>query len=203
MKPLLILLTLSLPNAAQACTADLSGRFQRTINLKAPDQALLAEAVLRLANAERCKRGLAPLRRTSKLITAAKRHAQDMAKNNFFSHTSPVFARRTLKKRLNGIKYRRAAENIAQRNVYAFGDQRFVIKNAVRCHFIFAGTTNRVPPHSYASLAADAMSGWLKSKGHRRNILNPKLTHSGSGLAIEREAAYCGDILITQVFTGG
>lgn len=43
--------------------------------------------LLALINAERTSRGLPPLVQASELTQAARRHSQDMANNNFFSHT--------------------------------------------------------------------------------------------------------------------
>jgi uncharacterized protein YkwD len=43
--------------------------------------------VIRLTNQERAKRGCRAVRHEPKLSTAARRHSQDMARNNFFSHT--------------------------------------------------------------------------------------------------------------------
>lgn len=43
--------------------------------------------VIRLTNQERTERGCRAVRHEPKLSTAARRHSQDMARNNFFSHT--------------------------------------------------------------------------------------------------------------------
>jgi uncharacterized protein YkwD len=51
------------------------------------DPAAAAE-VVRLVNAERAKVGCAALTADKRLDTAAQKHAADMQKNNYFSHTS-------------------------------------------------------------------------------------------------------------------
>lgn len=43
--------------------------------------------VIRLTNQERAKQGCRAVRHEPKLSTSAGRHSQDMARNNFFSHT--------------------------------------------------------------------------------------------------------------------
>src|SRR4051812_48290230 len=48
-----------------------------------------ADAVVCLVNAERTSRGLKPLGRDGDLAQAARRHAADMVRRNYFSHTSP------------------------------------------------------------------------------------------------------------------
>lgn len=46
-----------------------------------------AQQMLTLVNAERTKAGCQPVRLDARLNAAATKHSQDMAKNNFFSHT--------------------------------------------------------------------------------------------------------------------
>lgn len=50
-------------------------------------RATAESEVIRLTNQERAKRGCPAVRHEPKLSTAARRHSQDMARNNFFSHT--------------------------------------------------------------------------------------------------------------------
>lgn len=196
-------IALILPTAALGCKANLSGQFQTELNVKAPDQALFSEAVTRLVNQERCNRGLALMNTSGVLTQAALGHSVDMVAKNFFSHTSPTRGRKTMRARLKkgGVSYRRAAENIAQFSVYAFGGQRFVIRDAAQCKFESSGKP--VPKHSYASLAQVTMNGWMNSTGHRRNILDPKLSEVGTAVAVKRDAPHCGQTLITQNFSGG
>lgn len=40
------------------------------------------------------------------------------------------------------------------------------------------------------------VEGWMNSPGHRSNILNASFTHSGLGVALDKDGAYYG----TQVF---
>src|SRR6185312_15619523 len=48
-----------------------------------------ADAVVCLVNAERTSRGLKPLSRDGDLAQAARKHAADMVRRDYFSHTSP------------------------------------------------------------------------------------------------------------------
>lgn len=50
-------------------------------------RATAESEVIRLTNQERTRRGCRAVRHEPKLSTAARRHSQDMARNNFFSHT--------------------------------------------------------------------------------------------------------------------
>src|SRR5690606_1626745 len=73
----------------------------------------IEQAVLELTNAERQKAGLQPLQFDTKLMNSARQKSTDMAKNNYFSHTSPTYGSPFDQMKANGITYRAAAENIA------------------------------------------------------------------------------------------
>lgn len=73
-----------------------------------------AEAMLHLVNEERTAIGLAPLSWNKELAEVAQAKAQDMADNNYFSHTSPTYGSPFEMMRSFGISYRYAAENIAK-----------------------------------------------------------------------------------------
>ena len=70
--------------------------------------------VVDLTNAERTKAGLKPLEIHSPLMAVAHAKSADMAKNNYFSHTSPTFGSPFDQIKSAGISYRSAGENIAQ-----------------------------------------------------------------------------------------
>lgn len=70
-------------------------------------------AVIVLTNQHRRAAGCGDLTWDPALSTAAQRHAEDMAANNYFSHTSLNGARFTTRIRNAGYRYRQAAENIA------------------------------------------------------------------------------------------
>lgn len=70
--------------------------------------------VVDLTNAERAKEGLKPLEIHSPLMEVAQAKSEDMAKNNYFSHTSPTYGSPFDQIKSAGISYRSAGENIAQ-----------------------------------------------------------------------------------------
>jgi len=72
-----------------------------------------AQEVARLVNAHRARRGCPALAWDDLAARAAQGHSDDMARRDYFSHTSPEG--RGLGERLaaQGIRYRAAAENIA------------------------------------------------------------------------------------------
>ena len=69
--------------------------------------------VARLVNAERAKYGLPALTYSSALAAGAKEKSADMAKNGYFSHTSPTYGSPFDRMKSRGISYRAAGENIA------------------------------------------------------------------------------------------
>ncbi|TJX15639.1 hypothetical protein E9840_02375 [Tissierella creatinini] len=70
--------------------------------------------VVRLVNIERQKAGLAPLKASSQLSDVARMKSKDMAENNYFSHTSPIYGSPFDMMKQFGISYRTAGENIAK-----------------------------------------------------------------------------------------
>lgn len=71
------------------------------------------QQVLDLINAQRAKKNLSPLVADAELMKVAKVKADDMTKNNYFSHYSPTYGSPFDMMRQFGISFRAAAENIA------------------------------------------------------------------------------------------
>ena len=71
--------------------------------------------VLNLTNAERQKAGLKPFSGDyTSLNRSARAKSEDMAKNNYFSHTSPTYGDPFAMMRNFGVQYQSAGENIAK-----------------------------------------------------------------------------------------
>ena len=105
------------------------------------------EQVVELTNIERAKAGLQPLQLNNKLLAAAQDHSNDMAQDDFFSHTGADGSSVGDRVKSSGYQYSTTGENIA------------------------AGQTT----------PAQVVEGWMKSPGHRANILNPNYTEIGVG----------------------
>ena len=120
--------------------------------------------VILLVNQHRVNYGLKPLSIDIDLTQAARYHALDMGINNYFSHDSKVYA---------GIKqssYRPFYERVKE----FFKQTSYLGENIAAGH---------VDPVS-------VVDGWMKSKGHRENILNPKWSHIGVGYIYVDESTY-------------
>ncbi len=77
------------------------------------DYSAFQKKVLELVNVERSKNGLKPLTMNANLSKTATLKSQDMAKLNYFSHTSPTYGSPFDMMKKYGISYRTAGENIA------------------------------------------------------------------------------------------
>jgi uncharacterized protein YkwD len=191
---------------AVACSTGvkLSSKHDTPVSVSKPNQSLFDDAVLYYVNVERCKAGRTPLKSNSRLVKAASGHSSDMASLRFFSHTSKVKGKKSLKDRLKkaGAKYRTAGENISRRKLYDLAGIRFRVANSSKCQFVNAKTGKAVPRNTYKSVASNAVSSWMRSSGHKKNILNKRFRYVGSGLAVDRKGDACGDVMITQKFTG-
>ncbi len=143
-----------------------------------------------LINKERKKYGLDPLGWDDALARIARKHSRDMAKRNYFSHYSPEgrdFAYRYEQEAYTcGVKVGRTiyegAENIFQNNLY----DSVTTVNGVKYY----------DWNSEDTIAETTVAGWMKSPGHRKNILTPHWGKEGLGIAISSD----DKIYITQNF---
>lgn len=78
-----------------------------------PPDTSIAQQVINLTNAERADAGCPALVANDRLMIAAQGHSDDMAANNFMSHTGSNGSSPWDRMREAGYEYRRAAENVA------------------------------------------------------------------------------------------
>lgn len=115
-------------------------------------------ATLCLLNRERRKRGLRSLRYNRRLATAASRHAKDMARRGYFSHDSldgRDFVDRIMRTRY--IRGRRGGWSLGENMAWGSGEL--------------------ATPRSI-------VRAWMRSPGHRRNILNRRFREIGVALVL-------------------
>lgn len=128
------------------------------------------EAVFAMTNDIRRQNGLAIFLQDEICRDAARGHSADMLNRNYFSHTDPQG--RALKDRLPAnLATRQWGENI--------------------------WTGRGYDPRQVRYLPQKIMDGWMKSPGHRANILTPGYTHLGVGVMAKNQ-----EIKATQVFIG-
>jgi uncharacterized protein YkwD len=112
--------------------------------------------LFRLLNEERTSHGLRPLRHSAALDEAARWQSHDMVARTYFDHQRPGGP--TLSQRIHKSGYLTGAQS------WAIGEN------------IAWGTGAYSTPQSI-------MDSWMKSPGHRANILRRRFEHVGIGLA--------------------
>lgn len=76
-------------------------------------QSSMTSQVVNLVNSERAAQGLMALQKDSRLAALAQQKAEDMAKSQYFSHTSPTYGSAFDMLKAAGYSYKTAGENIA------------------------------------------------------------------------------------------
>lgn len=168
------------------------------------DRLLLERAVLHQVNKARCDRGIGPLSPDRSLTAAAQVHVQDMTRLGIFAHELPVTGRETVTRRLNtlGVRFRRAAENIADGYYLSYTPGRgYREVDTVRCSFEYADGTP-ITRQTYASLAGELVKRWTDSPPHRQNILNQGMRRHGFAIAPVGDLPLCGRLYASQVLAG-
>jgi uncharacterized protein YkwD len=141
----------------------------------------LEKSIHGLINRERAAKGLKPLAWDAKLAAIARGHSADMAKRGYFAHASPEgadFEARYARARYKcfipvGNVVHGGAENIARDDLWA--------------KITTAGERKYYDWHSEEDLARRTVDGWMKSPGHRANILTPHWLHEGLGVTVARD----------------
>jgi len=150
----------------------------------------LAQRIHKRVNAERTKRKLPTLAWDGKLARIATDHSRDMARRHYVSHDSPEGHGFPHRYREGGYTCRitvgliihTGAENIALGRLY----------NTMR-------TINGIAYYDWNSaqdIARLTVDGWMKSRGHRENILGPQWKREGIGVEIAPD----NRVLVTQNF---
>lgn len=112
-------------------------------------------ATLCLLNVERARRGLTPLRASSPLRRAATTYSGRMVRGRFFAHVSPRGD--TLRDRVKRTSYLDGAR------AWTLGE-----------NLAWGGATRSTP--------ASIVASWMRSPGHRRNVLDRAYAHVGVGV---------------------
>jgi uncharacterized protein YkwD len=126
----------------------------------------LRKTALNLANRDRRQRGLSALTADPLLDKVAQLYAEDMLRRNYFRHYNPE------------------GKTVVDRYA-ALGGQGTPGENLAILQHPPAAF---VPPN--ASLLAFFEQGWMGSPTHRSNLVNPKATRFGFGIAGDSDRIY-------------
>jgi uncharacterized protein YkwD len=120
-------------------------------------------ATLCLVNVERTRRGERALRANADLARSAADHSEDMVDRNYFDHVSP--GGETVLQRIKASTY------LPPKAGYILGEN------------IALGTMRLATP-------AAIVDSWMKSPGHRANILNEDFRDTGIGVVARAPDRY-------------
>jgi len=126
--------------------------------------------VHRLINLEREKHGLKILGYDEKLATIAKSHSKDMASSEYFSHDTP--------EGLDPTDRAGKADYVCR---YQIGS---LIYSGIGENIHMVKSSSIALWSSPESIAEMAVSGWMDSPGHRKNILTSNFSNEGIGVSI-------------------
>ena len=151
-------------SAAGACDAANASASQAS-------KRALVRATLCVLNAGRARHNLRPLRLNRKLARGAQRHSSAMARNRFFSHTSPGGA--SFVDRIRSTGYLSGARS------WAVGEN------------IAYGSGSRSSPRAIGR-------AWMNSPPHRANILSSSYRAIGIGIASGTPSGHGGGTYTTD-----
>jgi uncharacterized protein YkwD len=152
--------TVALPAAAQGASPAKSSTAacaSAQTDVVAATIAKATSATLCLLNRERAARDLRPLKLDRRLNGAALAHSRDMVRKRYFEHNS--LDGRTPFQRMLATRY------VPKGASWTLGEN------------IGWGTLSLAQP-------AAVVRAWMKSPGHRANILNPQFEEIGIGIAV-------------------
>ena len=179
----------------------------------------IERAIFWLVNKERKKRGLGELKLTSYLIHAAREHSKDMIRRGYFSHIShisdtPGFDEGPMERvKWSAEGYAEIQAERAKRDKSLRGRlRRFFMIGAKPEMPTYVGENIDIMPQgvevkgigyikSEWDVAKAMMRIWMKSAGHRENILDSSFTKVGIGVACKKKHGH-REYYATQDFQG-
>ncbi len=126
--------------------------------------------VHRLINLEREKYGLQTLEYDEKLASVAKLHSIDMADDEYFAHETP-----------EGLTPTDRASKSDYTCQYQIGN--LIYSGIGENLYMVQGPTVSIMS-TPQSIAESAVSGWMDSPGHKKNILTSNFSKEGIGVSI-------------------
>lgn len=177
---------------------------RQTINPDAVNVDLLDAAVFHETNRRRQQSGLPPLKHSDKARATARLQSRAMAKGGFVDHENPDPKMKTMedRARLAGIKPRVLAENVASAfgRRYKSGRPFYTREQSGRRIYSYEPDGPPIPMHTYLSFAEALVESWMKSPGHRKNILHTEPEYLGCACELPRNANAMETFYCTQVF---
>ena len=127
-------------------------------------------------NAERAKNGGLPLRWDDRLAAVARAHSDDMIGRGYFSHDTP-----------EGLG---PSDRIDRSGYSCWKDSHYGVAENIAIETTLVNLDQA---------AAEAVSGWMNSPGHRTNLLGRQYDRTGIGASFGTWRGYKA-VYLTQVF---
>jgi len=135
--------------------------------------------VWRYTNAERSQRGLNNVSYAPRIASVARDHSENMATHDYIGHTEPNGE--TGEERYQGVcDYSGSGYTFGENAANAYYERRFVAW----------GTDKTVYLATEKEVARYLVDGWMRSEGHRENILHEGWTELGVGVAVSGDEVY-------------
>ena len=158
-------------------------RAPATARQSAADTGAIEQAVFSLTNQERQAQGLPALQWDAALASIARAHSQDMAANNYMSHTNLRGQDPTARAVAAGYDVRRSLGG--GWTTSGIGENIDMMPTG---NVIGHGYVNNDPQ----SVAQAMVQAWMNSPGHRENILRTQYARIGVGVAYDGTLYYYG-----------
>lgn len=176
--------------------------FDQPITNQAFDPSLLQEALFHATNSVRQKNKRNQLDYQQPLEEAAATHSIAMAKRFKLDHKEKDKLRKdpSLRVQQAGGVFELVGENILYLPLPNFGNDqpRYVVEEGT----VLSPNGLPIPLHTYRSWAELALEEWMKSPGHKQNILEVAYLYLGTGVSsivYHKDLPY---LYATQVFAG-
>lgn len=130
-------------------------------------------------NVERSQHGLSNVSYAPRIASVARDHSENMAKHDYIGHTEP-----------NGETGEERYADVCDYtgSGYTFGENAASAYYKER--FVAWGTDQTVYLTTEQEVAKYLVNGWMRSDGHRANILNEEWTELGVGIAVSGNKIY-------------
>ena len=168
------------------------------------DRGLMATAIFHETNRVRHQLGLRVFLKEPKLDEAADLEAAVGRVTQPPSHTNPFPKIGTPLQRVEyvGLKPREVAVNIALLSIYDIDPDvgiGTVVRNGRRL-LVHPDTLEELKPATYRDFAAKVVAAWMKSPGHRANLVSPTLLYLGCSVQPTVTISGVDSLFCVQVF---
>jgi uncharacterized protein YkwD len=153
----------------------------------------LEKEIHNLVNKYRAQNNLNILNFNETLKDIARYHSKDMKEKDYFDHISP--SGETLKDRFSIFNY--TCKIIFGNYVYEGAENLFL--GYIYSEYTYDKISKKVLNYSFYTLeelAKEVVDAWIKSEGHRKNLIFEHWKNEGIGVEISDD----GKVYVTQVF---